>query len=459
MEKYRTEEDALGPVQIPIDAPWGPQTERSRQNFKIGPKMPYAVITALLNIKKAAAQANTQLQVLDTDKAQLIIKTVDYLLREDSKADFPLVVYQTGSGTQTNMNVNEVIVHVAKQIDPQQSLHPNDDVNHSQSSNDTFPTAMQIAAYESLQKLYPVLEHLIASFQAKQTDYQAVVKIGRTHLQDATPLTFGQEVSGWVSSLQHDLDALKQVQITLLELPIGGTAVGTGLNTPEHFDQTVVAALTDLYQVPFKAAPNKFQGLTSHSPLVIVHGTLKALAADLLKIGNDIRFLASGPRAGYDEINIPANEPGSSIMPGKVNPTQIEALTMVVARVMGNDTTIGFAASQGNFELNVYKPVLIATFLESVTLLTESIASVDTKLVQGITVNQKRMTELVDRSLMTVTALSPHIGYEKSAQIAQKAQRDGSSLRTAALAAGFVTAAQFDTWVDPLAMTNSQPKK
>ncbi|MFD0897134.1 class II fumarate hydratase [Loigolactobacillus binensis] len=457
MSDFRLEHDSLGNVKVPKTALWGAQTERSRQNFKTGDPMPYPVITALLQIKKAAAQVNAELAEISPAKATLIATTVDQLLSQDHRADFPLVIYQTGSGTQTNMNVNEVIVHYAAQNQPELPLSPNDDVNHAQSSNDTFPAAMMIAAYQACQQLLPVLQQLIAAFKTKQTEFNQLVKIGRTHLQDATPLTVGQEISGWVSALEHDATYLQKNMHTLLELPLGGTAVGTGLNAPANFDQKIVAALAKTYQIPFVVAPNKFQGLANHSGLNLIHGCLRTLASDLLKIGNDIRFLASGPRAGYGELIIPANEPGSSIMPGKVNPTQIEALTMVVARVMGNDTTINFAASQGNFEMNVYKPVIIATLLETVTLLTTSLQSFNEKLVQGLQANPQRIHALVTNSLMLVTALTPHIGYEKSAQIAQTAQRQGITLRAAAIASGAVTATEFSRWVDPAAMTHPEP--
>lgn len=457
MSNYREEADTLGPVQIPATALWGPQTERSRHNFPHGPLMPVQVIRALLRIKQAAAGVNLTLGGLPAVKADLIDQAVGRLLKLDDDAlmaDFPLHVYQTGSGTQTNMNVNEVITHVAAQLDPQTALSPNDDVNQSQSSNDTFPTAMNIAASQALLPLQAAGETLVKALKEKQATYWRTVKIGRTHLQDATPLTFGQEISGWVSTLTHDLSYLEQLRPHLLALPIGGTAVGTGLNAAPEFAGAMTASLSRAYGTDFVPADNDFAGLAAHSELTVVHGALKTLAADLIKIGNDIRFLASGPRAGYGELTIPANEPGSSIMPGKVNPTQVEALTMAAARVMGNDTTISFAASQGNFEMNVYKPVIISAFLESADILTGTITGFTTKLVAGLTANTERMRALVDQSLMTVTALSPHIGYHQAAEIAQLAERDGSTLRAAALKSGYVSAADFDCWVDPLAMTN-----
>lgn len=461
MTTYREEADTLGTVKIPATALWGPQTERSRHNFPHGALMPSQVIRALLHIKRAAAGVNQQLKTLTPGKAGVIQQAATQLLALDDgalMADFPLHVYQTGSGTQTNMNVNEVLAHVAAQLDPQQPVLPNDDINQSQSSNDTFPTAMNIAASLALPPLMTQLQQLITELTTKQQQYWRTVKIGRTHLQDATPLTFGQEISGWISALAHDLDYLQRLQPTLLELPIGGTAVGTGLNAAPEFASQMTTQLATDYQLAFVPAPNDFAGLANHSGLNVVHGALKTLAADLVKIGNDIRFLASGPRAGYGELSIPANEPGSSIMPGKVNPTQIEALTMAAARVMGNDTTIDFAASQGNFEMNVYKPVIIAAFLESTDLLTGTLAGFTTKLVVGLQANEKRMRTLVDQSLMTVTALSPHIGYHQAAEIAQAAEKAGLTLKQAAIQSGYVTAADFDRWVDPIKMTNIDQK-
>ncbi|AVK60961.1 class II fumarate hydratase [Lactobacillus sp. CBA3605] len=462
MEEYREETDTLGPVKIPATALWGPQTERSRHNFPHGDVMPVQVIRALLQIKQAAARVNQQVGTLTAAKATVIEQAAKQLLALDDAelmADFPLHVYQTGSGTQTNMNVNEVLAHVAAQLDPATPVTPNDDINQSQSSNDTFPTAMNIAATLALVPVVTQLQALITALTAKQLQYWHTVKIGRTHLQDATPLTFGQEISGWVSMLTHDLGYVNQLKAALLALPIGGTAVGTGLNTPPAFAAKMTANLAVTYQVAFRPADNNFAGLAAHSELTVVHGALRTLAADLVKIGNDLRFLASGPRAGYGELSIPANEPGSSIMPGKVNPTQIEALTMAAARVMGNDTTITFAASQGNFEMNVYKPVIIAAFLESAELLSGTIEGLTTKLVAGLTVNAERMQALVDESLMTVTALSPKIGYHHAAEIAQLAERAGSTLREAALKSGYVTGPDFDQWVDPLKMTNIDRSK
>ena len=457
MPAFRTEADTLGPVQIPAAALWGPQTERSRHNFPTGQFMPLAIIRALLNIKKAAAQANLATDQLSPAKGQLIIQAIDELLALDDEAlrqDFPLKVYQTGSGTQTNMNVNEVVANKCKQLQPELTILPNDDVNRGQSSNDTFPTAMNIVAVEALDQLLPAVQHLIDELKVKQDQYWHTVKVGRTHLQDATPLTFGQEVSGYVAALEHDLSYLQTLAPTLLELAIGGTAVGTGLNAAPGMADQIAAKMSAIYGHHFTAQTNKFYGLAHHSGLAVVHGALKTLAADLFKIAQDLRFLASGPRAGYGELNLPANEPGSSIMPGKVNPTQAEAVTMAVMRVFGNDVVVSMASSQGNFEMNVFKPVLIAAFLESADLLTGTITGFADKLVHGLTVNEARMKELLANSLMTVTALSPHLGYHASAKLAQAAAQNGTTLREAALASGQVTAAQYDEWMDLLKMTN-----
>ncbi|WP_125703962.1 class II fumarate hydratase [Lacticaseibacillus daqingensis] len=453
----RIEKDSLGPVELPDDVWWGPQTERSRHNFTVGPLMPVAVIRGLITIKQAAATVNGQTGALKAPVAAAIDQAAAALLAlpdDQLMAHFPLHVYQTGSGTQTNMNVNEVLAHRASAL-LGQLVRPNDHVNCGQSSNDTFPTAMHLAAYPAVSATIAATTHLRNSLAEKATAYTHTVKLGRTHLQDATPLTFGQELSGWVATLDQDLATLKVLQPQLLGLALGGTAVGTGLNTTPAQTQAMVAAIAAATGVPFTSMPNKFHGLASHSELAAVHGALRTLAADLLKIANDIRFLASGPRGGYGELTIPANEPGSSIMPGKVNPTQAEALTMIATRVMGNDTTLTVAASQGNFELNVYKPVIIASFLDSCTLLTGGMAQFDRLLVQGLTANADRMRQLVDQSLMLVTALAPHIGYEASAQIAQAAQAQGLTLQAAALASGRVTAAQYAAWVDPLKMTNA----
>lgn len=457
MSQFRTEEDTLGPVQIPQEALWGPQTERSRHNFPTGQFMPLAIIRALLNIKKAAAQANLELNQIDEAKGKLIIEAIDQLLvlpDDDLRKDFLLKVYQTGSGTQTNMNTNEVVANLAKRLNPDVTVLPNDDVNKGQSSNDVYPTAMNIVAVEALDQLLPAVQHLIDELKAKQEQYRHVVKVGRTHLQDATPLTFGQEVSGYVAALEHDRDYLKQLQPTLLELAIGGTAVGTGLNAAPGMPEKIAEKVSVVYGHEFTVKTNKFFGLANHSGLNVVHGALKTLAADMFKIAQDVRFLASGPRAGYGELNIPANEPGSSIMPGKVNPTQAEAVTMASLRVFGNDTVVSMAASQGNFEMNVYKPVMIDAFLESADLLTGTITGFADKMIAGLTVNDARMKELLDNSLMTVTALSPYIGYHDAAKIAQAADKAGSTLKEAALKSGKVTEEQYDEWMDMLKMTN-----
>lgn len=463
MSDYRIEEDTLGPVKVPVDALWGAQTQRSLQNFSTGEKMPLVLIKVLLQLKKASAVANEDAGAISSEKATLIVTAINQLLSLDDdqlRKDFPLVVYQTGSGTQTNMNVNEVVANMAKRLNSKVEILPNDDVNHGQSSNDIFPTAMNITAAFSIEKLENAVQHLIDKLAAKQKEFWQVVKIGRTHLQDATPITFGQEISGWKSMLEHDLRYLKELSGTLNELAIGGTAVGTGLNAAPHFAEQVAQKMSAVYGIDFTADTNKFYGLAAHSSLNVVHGAMKTLASDLIKIANDVRFLASGPRAGYGEIRIPANEPGSSIMPGKVNPTQAEAITMAAVRVIGNDVVISLAASQGNFEMNVYKPVIISTFLESATLLTGTMTNFTDLMIAGLTVNQDRMKELVDRSLMMVTALSPHIGYHASAKIAQQAQKDGSTLRQAAIQSGKVTAKQYDAWVDPVKMTgiNKQQK-
>ncbi len=462
MTEYREEEDTLGTVKIPAEALWGPQTERSRNNFKAGSKMPIEIIRALIQIKLAAAKANEELGQMPKEKTDLIVKAANQLLDlsdEDLRKDFPLVVFQTGSGTQTNMNVNEVLAHLATSLSNGEiTILANDDVNHGQSSNDIFPTAMNVTASVAVNELKKSLTHMIDELKKKQAEFWKVVKIGRTHLQDATPLTFGQEVSGWVSMLEHDLEFINSLEPTLYKLAMGGTAVGTGLNAAPHFSEKIIDIVSKAYDLPFSDKENKFYGLAAHSGLNVVHGAFKSLASDLMKIANDIRFLASGPRAGYNELNIPANEPGSSIMPGKVNPTQAEAITMAAARVLGNDVTVSIAASQGNFEMNVYKPVIILAFLESANLLTETMLGFTDRLITGLTVNKVRMEELVNNSLMTVTALSPHIGYHESAKIAQFAEKNGLTLKEAALQSGLVNEEQFDQWVDPLAMTNIDRK-
>lgn len=447
----RMERDTIGEIAVAEDKFWGAQTERSRLNFKIGEeKMPDEVVKAFARLKRAAACSNTDLGKLSVEKAQAIATVCERIVAGDLDAHFPLVVWQTGSGTQSNMNVNEVVAHVAGA-----AVHPNDDVNMSQSSNDTFPTAMHIAAYTAIvEQLMPELEAMRRVLTEKKEKYWRMVKIGRTHLQDATPLTLGQEISGWESMIAHAETFISQCSDHLLELAIGGTAVGTGLNATADFGDRVAKHLEADTGYPFRSASNKFYALTSHSELSFVHGAVRALAADLMKIANDVRFLASGPRSGIGELTIPVNEPGSSIMPGKVNPTQCEALTMVAAQVMGNDTTINVAASQGNFELNVYKPVIIYNFLQSVRLLTDGMRSFRVHCLEGLEANEVVMQELVDGSLMLVTALNPHIGYEKAAKIAKMAFAEDLSLKEAAIRSGFVTAEQFDAWIDPLKMTN-----
>ena len=450
MTKTRTEHDSLGEIEVPAEHYWGAQTERSRRNFRIGKKMPEEVIQAFAYLKSAAAEANAGLGVLDEKRAKLIVSAAQEILDGKLDDEFPLVVYQTGSGTQTNMNVNEVIANRGNEIAGEKLLHPNDHVNMSQSSNDTFPTAMNIAAVMTLmQKTLPAAEKLRDAFQELEIKYSDVVKIGRTHLQDATPLTLGQEISGWRSMLDHDIEMMSDSSDYLRELAIGGTAVGTGLNCPEGFDFKAADYISRLTHIEFLTAENKFHALTSRDGFTFCHGAVKALAADLMKIANDIRMLASGPRCGIGELSIPANEPGSSIMPGKVNPTQCEAVTMAAARVMGNDVTIGIAASQGNYELNVYAPVIIDTFLESCRLLQESMDSFREHLVVGIEPVRDVIQKHLDESLMLVTALSPHIGYEKSAQIAKKAFADGTTLKEAAVALGYVTEDEFQEWVIP----------
>ncbi|MBC2167610.1 class II fumarate hydratase [Listeria booriae] len=451
----RIERDTIGEIAVPGDKFWGAQTERSRQNFKIGEeKMPREIIKAFARLKKATARSNADLGKLAQDKADAIAAVCDRIVTGELDGHFPLVVWQTGSGTQSNMNVNEVVAFVADA-----DVHPNDDVNMSQSSNDTFPTAMHIAAYEVIaEDLMPELVEMRRVLGEKKEKYWRMVKIGRTHLQDATPLTLGQEISGWESMIRHAEKFILESSDHLLELAIGGTAVGTGLNATADFGERVAKHLEADTGYAFRSAENKFYALTSHGELNFVHGALRSLAADLMKIANDVRFLASGPRSGIGELTIPANEPGSSIMPGKVNPTQCEALTMVAAQVMGNDTTINVAASQGNFELNVYKPVIIYNFLQSVRLLADGMRSFRIHCLEGLEANEDAMQELVDRSLMLVTALNPHIGYEKAAKIAKTAFAEDLSLKEAAIRSGFVTAEQFEAWIDPLAMTNLDAK-
>jgi fumarate hydratase class II len=456
---YRIEKDTLGEVKVPADKWWGAQTERSRHNFMIGDeRMPHEIIYAFAMIKKSAAIVNRELGRLEPEKADVIIQAAEEVLDGVWDEHFPLLVWQTGSGTQTNMNVNEVIANRANWLLEQRGshvrVHPNDDVNRSQSSNDTFPTAMHIAAYMAVvDRLLPAVRTLKQTFRQKAEQFRDIVKIGRTHLQDATPLTLGQEISGWERMLEKTEQMILDSAGTLAELAIGGTAVGTGLNAHPQFGERVAAEISKMTGKPFVTAKNKFHALTSYDELVHVHGAIKALACDLMKIANDIRWLASGPRTGIGEITIPANEPGSSIMPGKVNPTQCEAMTMVVCQVLGNDVTISMAASQGNFQLNVFKPVIIYNFLQSVNLLSDAILSFNDKCAIGIEANRDTIKENVEKSLMLVTALAPHIGYEKAAQIAQLAHREGITLKEAALKSGLLNEQQFEHWVKPERMT------
>ncbi len=453
--EYRTEKDSLGLVQVPADVYWGAQTQRSKDNFKIGgQKMPMEVIMAFAILKKAAAQANLDLEVLPKNKADLIGKVCDEILKHKLDDHFPLVVWQTGSGTQSNMNLNEVIAnrgHVlkgGKLDDAKKFLHPNDDVNKSQSSNDTFPTAMSIAAYSYLvEHTIPALQLLQKSLDSKAKEFQKIVKIGRTHLMDATPLTLGQEFSGYASQIEHGIAAIKNTLKHLSELALGGTAVGTGLNAPKGYDKLVAKKISLLTGHPFVTAKNKFESLAAHDAIVESHGALKTVAVSLNKIANDIRLLASGPRSGIGEINIPSNEPGSSIMPGKVNPTQSEAMTMAMAQVIGNDVAISVGGMQGHFELNVFKPVIIYNFLISARLIADACHSFVEHCVDGIEANMARIKMHVDNSLMLVTALNTHIGYDKSAEIAKKAHKENTTLKQAALALGYLTSAEFDKWV------------
>jgi fumarate hydratase class II len=459
----RIEKDSMGPVEVPADKYWGAQTQRSINNFKIGNrKMPGEIIVAFAYLKKAAALTNLDLGVLPEEKAQVIAQVCDEII--DGKLDdqFPLVIFQTGSGTQSNMNVNEVIAnrsHVLlgnKLGEGQRLIHPNDDVNKSQSSNDTFPTAMHIAAYTKLvEVLIPAVRKLRDTLAQKSEDFQQIVKIGRTHWMDATPLTLGQEFSGYVSQLDHGLAAVQHTLPHLTELALGGTAVGTGINAPKGYADLVAKKIASLTSYPFVTAPNKFESLAAHDAVVEASGALKRLAVSLMKIANDLRVLASGPRSGIGEITIPANEPGSSIMPGKVNPTQIEALTMVCAQVIGNDTTITTGGMHGHFELNVFKPVMIAALLESATLLADACNSFHDNCAIGIAANEGVISENVSNSLMLVTALNTHIGYDKAAEIAKKAFAENTTLKIAAMELGYVSEADFDKWVDPSKMTGT----
>ncbi len=452
---YKIEHDSIGEIKVPSDKLWGAGTQRSYENFKIGvnnEKMPVEIINAFAALKSAAAEANSELcpVKMTIEKSRAIMEACEAIKNGELSEHFPLVVFQTGSGTQTNMNVNEVIANYANRKAGKSLLHPNDDVNMSQSSNDTFPTAMHIAGYISIkEKVLPELKSIIFEFSRLEKKYSNVIKCGRTHLQDATPLTFGQEVSGWRESLSRDYEIISESSNKLLSLAIGGTAVGTGLNAPLGFDKLVAKKIADATGYSFVSDPNKFHALTSLSELVYTHGALKALASDLMKIANDIRWLSSGPRNGLSEIFIPENEPGSSIMPGKVNPTQCEAVTMVAVQVMGNDTAIGMSASQGNFELNVFLPVCIYNFLQSARLLADVMKSFRENCVVGIRANEEKMAENLRNSLMLVTALNPYIGYENSAKVAKLASKENITLKAACVKLGFLTEEKFDEVFHP----------
>ena len=453
--EYRTEHDSMGQVQVPADKYWGAQTQRSCMNFPIGvgiETMPQEIVHAFGVLKKAAAMANHALRPerMTAEKRDAICRACDEIMDGKLNDHFPLVVWQTGSGTQTNMNANEVVANRGNALAGKPLLHPNDDVNMSQSSNDTFPTAMHIAAVLSLEdRVIPAIDRLCATMRRLEEDNRGVIKSGRTHLQDATPIAFSQEISGWRTSLERDKQLLLLALPPLKELALGGTAVGTGLNAPAGFDTQVADAVSEITGKIFLPAANKFHALTSKDELVFAHGALKALACDMMKIANDVRWLASGPRNGLGEIRIPENEPGSSIMPGKVNPTQCEQVTMTAVQVIGNDTAVGLAASQGNFELNVFLPVCIYNFLQSVRLLSASIASFDERCVSGIRANREKMAENMERSLMLVTALTPHIGYERAAEVAKLAHRENLTLRESCLRLGYMTGEAFDAACRP----------
>ena len=461
--EHRTERDTMGPIDVVAKRLWGAQTQRSLQNFDIsGEQQPREIIRALAQIKRSSARVNHALKLQDAAKTAAIVAAADEVIAGQHAEEFPLVVWQTGSGTQTNMNVNEVLANRASELmgagrGDDRTIHPNDDVNRSQSSNDVFPTAMHVSAVVAItESLLPALDALCVTLTQKTADFADIVKIGRTHLQDATPLTLGQEFSGYVAQLTHGARHIRAALPHLCELALGGTAVGTGLNAPAGYAEAVAAELATLTGQPFVTAPNKFEALASADALVHAHGTLKTLAASLMKIANDVRWLASGPRSGIGELSLPENEPGSSIMPGKVNPTQSEALTMLCAQVFGNDVAINFGGASGNFELNVFRPMIAHNFLQSVRLLADGMVSFNKHCAVGIEPNRERIAELVAGSLMLVTALNPHIGYDKAAAIAKKAHRDGSTLRVAALASGHVSAAQFDAWVVPAKMVGKQ---
>ncbi|KPN14537.1 fumarate hydratase [Bacillus australimaris] len=464
MTEFRIEKDTMGEIKVPKDKFWGAQTQRSKENFKIGSeKMPKEVVNAFAILKRSTAIANERLGNLESEKAEAIAAVCDDIISGKYDEHFPLVVWQTGSGTQSNMNMNEVVANRAtaylKDKNSEISIHPNDDVNRSQSSNDTFPTAMHVAAVLAVyKKLLPAIDQLRATLDEKAKAYQEIVKIGRTHLQDATPLTVGQEISGWVYMLDRSKEMILESTEKMRELAIGGTAVGTGINAHPDFGQYVAEEISKLTGQAFNSSPNKFHALTSHDEITYAHGALKALAADLMKIANDVRWLASGPRCGIGELIIPENEPGSSIMPGKVNPTQSEALTMIAAQIMGNDATIGFAASQGNFELNVFKPVIIYNFLQSVELLADGMNSFHDKCAVGIEPNLETIEKNLNNSLMLVTALNPHIGYENAAKIAKLAHKEGLTLKEAALQLELLTEEQFEQFVKPEEMVTPKAK-
>ncbi|MEW4099215.1 class II fumarate hydratase [Bacillus altitudinis] len=464
MTEFRIEKDTMGEIKVPQDKFWGAQTQRSKENFKIGSeKMPKEVVNAFAILKRSTAIANERLGNLESEKAEAIAAVCDDIISGKYDEHFPLVVWQTGSGTQSNMNMNEVVANRAtaylKDKNSEFSIHPNDDVNRSQSSNDTFPTAMHVAAVLAVyKKLLPAIDQLRATLDEKAKAYQEIVKIGRTHLQDATPLTVGQEISGWVYMLDRSKEMILESTEKMRELAIGGTAVGTGINAHPEFGKYVAEEISQLTGQTFNSSPNKFHALTSHDEITYAHGALKALAADLMKIANDVRWLASGPRCGIGELIIPENEPGSSIMPGKVNPTQSEALTMITAQIMGNDATIGFAASQGNFELNVFKPVIIYNFLQSVELLADGMNSFHDKCAVGIEPNLETIEKNLNNSLMLVTALNPHIGYENAAKIAKLAHKEGLTLKEAALQLELLTEEQFEEFVKPEQMVTPKAK-
>ena len=461
----RIEKDTFGPIEVATDALWGAQTQRSLQNFRISTeKMPPALIRALAQVKGAAAQVNMDLGVLDPKKGKAILAAADEVVKGQHDGQFPLAVWQTGSGTQTNMNMNEVLANRASEIlggqrGEERLVHPNDDVNKGQSSNDVYPTAMHVAAVPAVvDQLIPAVRLLRDTLSHKAAEFSGIVKIGRTHLQDATPLTLGQEISGWVAQLDHGIRHVESALHHLRELALGGTAVGTGLNAHPEFADRVAQELSRRTGHPFTSAPNKFEALATHDALVFAHGALKTLAASLMKIANDVRWLASGPRCGLGELRIPENEPGSSIMPGKVNPTQSEAMTMACCQVFGNDVAINFGGASGNFELNVYKPLIIHNFLQSARLIADCCRSFNDNCAVGIEPDRARIDRMLHDSLMLVTALNPHIGYDKAAKIAKTAHKEGSTLKEAAIQLGYLTAEQFDAWVRPEEMVGPQAK-